>query len=111
MIDARGLDKPVDHASCGPLRALYKWVKPATPSPHLPSSPSAPDHGDVRCGACSSDFTTRLLGPGGLSLDCPCQLPKVGMQGQQQPSRSVEEVVEARGFARKTKVAEKVIDD
>jgi hypothetical protein len=33
------------------------------------------------------------------------------MQGQQQPSRSVEEVVEARGFARKTKVAEKVIDD
>jgi hypothetical protein len=47
MIDGRVLDKPVDHASWGPLRALYEWLKPATPSPHPPSSPSAPDHGDV----------------------------------------------------------------
>jgi hypothetical protein len=30
MIDARGLDKPVDHASWGPLRALYESLKPAT---------------------------------------------------------------------------------
>ena len=33
--------------------------------------------------------------------NCPCQLPKPGLQSQQQPSRSIEEVIETRGFARK----------
>src|SRR5262245_37974915 len=33
--------------------------------------------------------------------NCPCQRPKVGFRSQQQPSRSIEEVIEARGFARK----------
>ena len=41
MIDGRVLDKPVDHATRGRLRALYEWLKPATPSPHLPSRPRA----------------------------------------------------------------------
>jgi hypothetical protein len=44
MIDGRVLDEPVDHAIWGPLRALYEWLKPATPSPYLSSSPaSAPE--------------------------------------------------------------------
>jgi len=44
MTDGRVVDKPVDHASPGRLRAFYEWLKPATPSPDLPSSPaSAPD--------------------------------------------------------------------
>ena len=48
MIDGRVVDKPVDRASWGPLRALYEWLKAATPSPYLPSSPeSAPDRVDV----------------------------------------------------------------
>jgi serine/threonine protein kinase len=67
MIDARGLDKPVDHASWGPLRALYDWLKPATLSPHLPSSPSAPDHGDVpaRIGHYAIE---RKFGQGGMGV-------------------------------------------
>ena len=68
MIDARGLDKPVDHASWGPLRALYEWLKPATPSPHRPSSPaSAPDHADVpaRIGHYAIE---RKLGQGGMGV-------------------------------------------
>ena len=32
MIDGRVVDKPVDHGSWGRLRALYQWLKPATPS-------------------------------------------------------------------------------
>jgi hypothetical protein len=34
--------------------------------------------------------------------DCPCELPKQGIQSQQEPNRPIEEVVEAIGFARKT---------
>ena len=33
--------------------------------------------------------------------DCPCQLQKTAVQSQQQPSRSIEEVIKTRGFARK----------
>jgi hypothetical protein len=33
--------------------------------------------------------------------DCPCELPKQGLQSQQRPIRSIEEVIETRGFARK----------
>jgi hypothetical protein len=33
--------------------------------------------------------------------NCPCQLPKPGLRSQRQPSRSIGEVVETRGFARK----------
>jgi hypothetical protein len=33
--------------------------------------------------------------------DCPCEPPKQGLQSQQQPIRSIEEVIETRGFARK----------
>ena len=33
--------------------------------------------------------------------NCPCQLPKQGLQSQQQPNRSIKEVIEKRGFARK----------
>ena len=51
MIDGCVLDKPVDHATWGPLRALYEWLKPATPSPYLPSSPaSARDYVPARIG-------------------------------------------------------------
>jgi hypothetical protein len=44
MIDGRAVDKPVDRAQRGRLRAFYEWLKPATPPPYLPSSPAgAPD--------------------------------------------------------------------
>ena len=33
--------------------------------------------------------------------NCPYQLPKRGVESQQQPSRSIDEVIETRGFARK----------
>jgi hypothetical protein len=33
--------------------------------------------------------------------DCPCEPPKQGLHSQQEPSRSIEEVVEMVGFARK----------
>ena len=33
--------------------------------------------------------------------DCPCELPKQRLQSQQQPSRSIVEVNESEGFARK----------
>jgi hypothetical protein len=33
--------------------------------------------------------------------NCPCQLPKRNLQSQQQPIRSIQEVIETRGFARK----------
>ena len=33
--------------------------------------------------------------------DCPCDAPKRRLQSQQQPSDSIEEVIETRGFARK----------
>ena len=68
MIDGRVLDKPVDHATWGPLRALYEWLKPATPSPYLLSSPaSAPDRGDVpaRIGHYAIE---RKLGEGGMGV-------------------------------------------
>jgi hypothetical protein len=31
--------------------------------------------------------------------NCPCERPKPGLQSQQQPNRSIEEVIEMRGFA------------
>jgi len=68
MIDGRMVDKPVDHASWGRLRALYEWLKPATPSPHPPSSPaSAPDRGDLpaRIGQYAIE---RKLGQGGMGV-------------------------------------------
>ena len=39
MVDRRVLDKPVGHATWGPLRALNEWLKPAnavSPSPFEP---------------------------------------------------------------------------
>ena len=68
MIDGRVVGKPVDHASCGRLRALYEWLKPATPSPHLPSSPaSEPDREDLpaRIGQYAIQ---RKLGQGGMGV-------------------------------------------
>jgi hypothetical protein len=38
--------------------------------------------------------------------NCPCQVAKQKLQGQQQPNRSIEEVIETRGFARKNECAE-----
>jgi hypothetical protein len=47
MIDGRAVDKPVDRAQRGRLRAFYEWLKPATPPPYLPSSQAgAPDRGN-----------------------------------------------------------------
>jgi hypothetical protein len=43
MIDVRVVDKPVDHASRGRLRALYDWVTGAPPSSH-PAAPSPAAH-------------------------------------------------------------------
>ena len=67
MIDGRVVDKPVDRAQRGRLRAFYEWLKPATPSPYLPSSPTAPDHGDVpaRVGHYAIE---RKLGQGGMGV-------------------------------------------
>jgi eukaryotic-like serine/threonine-protein kinase len=68
MIDGRIGDKPVDHTSGGRLRALYEWLMPATPSPHLPSSsPSAPDREDLpaRIGPYAIE---RRLGRGGMGV-------------------------------------------
>ena len=65
MIDGRMVDKPVDRASWGRLRALYEWLKPATPAPHPPSS--APDHGHVP--ARVGHYTIqRTLGQGGMGV-------------------------------------------
>ena len=33
--DGRAVDKPVDRAQRGRLRAFYEWLKPATPPPYL----------------------------------------------------------------------------
>ena len=68
MVGGRGVDKSVDHAQRGRLRALYEWLKPATPSPYLPSSPAgAPDCGDlpVRIGQYAIE---RKLGQGGMGV-------------------------------------------
>jgi serine/threonine protein kinase len=68
MIDGRVVDKPVDHASRGRLRALYEWLKPATPFPYLLSSPAgAPDRGDppARVGHYAIE---RKLGQGGMGV-------------------------------------------
>jgi serine/threonine protein kinase/tetratricopeptide (TPR) repeat protein len=68
MIDGRVVDKPVDHGSRGRLRALYEWLKPATPSPQLPAGPaSAPDRGDLpsRIGPYAIE---RKLGEGGMGV-------------------------------------------
>ncbi len=66
MIDTRVVDKPVDHAAGGRLRAIYEWLIPATASPHLPSSPaSASDPKDLpaRIGQYAIE---RKLGQGGM---------------------------------------------
>ena len=60
MIDARGLDKPVDHASWGPLRALYEWLKPATMCVGKPQ--------------CSSGFGTTGFAERVDLSEPPCQL-------------------------------------
>jgi serine/threonine protein kinase len=68
MIDGRVVDKPVDHASWGPLRALYEWLKPPIPSPYLPSNAAgAQDRGDVpaRIGHYAIE---RKLGQGGMGV-------------------------------------------
>jgi serine/threonine protein kinase/tetratricopeptide (TPR) repeat protein len=68
MIDGRVADNPVDHASRGPLRALYEWLKLATPSPHPHSSPaSAADREDLpaRIGHYAIE---RKLGQGGMGI-------------------------------------------
>jgi hypothetical protein len=36
-----------------------------------------------------------------LSLKLSCQLPQPGLRSQQQPNRRIEEVIDARGFARR----------
>ena len=68
MIDTRIVDKPVDHAAGGRLRALYEWLIPATASPHLPSTPaSAPGCEDLpaRIGPYAIE---RKLGQGGMGV-------------------------------------------
>jgi serine/threonine protein kinase/tetratricopeptide (TPR) repeat protein len=68
MNDGRVVDKPVDHASWGRLRALFDWLKLATPSPHLPSSPaSAPDREDLPA-RIAQYAIERKLGQGGMGV-------------------------------------------
>jgi len=67
VIHGRAAGRPVDRASWGALRAIYEWLKPVTPSPYLPSSANATDHGDVP--AHIGHFAIeRKLGQGGMGV-------------------------------------------
>jgi hypothetical protein len=68
MIDGRVVDKPVDRASWGPLRALYQWLKPATPSLHLSSSSAGASDRDGVPARIGHYAIERKLGQGGMGV-------------------------------------------
>jgi non-specific serine/threonine protein kinase len=68
MIDGRVTDKPVDHEPRGRLRALYEWLTPTTPFPHLAANPASAPHRADLSGRIGPYTIERKLGQGGMGV-------------------------------------------